>query len=338
MKARGALEKWLNRIWYQGSRWWLVLWPLSMIFMLAVAARRLAYRQGWRRPSVVNVPVVVVGNITVGGVGKTPLVLHLVRLLMERGVRPGVLMRGYGRQVTSPSPVLVSDISTSALVGDEAMLIYRRTGVSVCVSADRVRGAQRLIGSGVDLILCDDGLQHYALHRDLEIAIVDGERKLGNGRVLPAGPLREPASRLDTVGMLIHHHARCDNLKNCMSLQVSSVISLDQKEHKSLHQLRTKTWHAVAGIGNPARFFATLIQEGLRIIEHPFGDHHRFSRKDFEFEDSGPIIMTEKDAVKCRELNLPDAWYLQVDAVLSHDIAAQLEMHLQQLLGHQTRH
>jgi len=307
--------------------WWrprgilaLALAPLAALFCALASLRRLAYKLGWLRSERLPVPVIVVGNITVGGAGKTPLVMYLVERLRAMGHRPGVVSRGYGGRLSAdPRPVTAS--SDPLEVGDEPVLIARRTAGPVWVARRRTQAAQALLAhSDCDVLICDDGLQHHALQRDLEIALVDG-RGLGNGLCLPAGPLREPAARLAQVdAVLANGTDRAGAWR--LDLQPEALLSVAAPERKHrLEALAGQTVHALAGIGNPARFFETLRRAGLRAHEHSFADHHRFRPQDIRFDDDLPVLMTEKDAVKCGSFAGPQHWYLRVGARL--DAAAE---------------
>lgn len=319
----------LARLWYGSHPLSILLAPLSGLFCLAVAARRYAYRAGLLRSDKLPVPVIVIGNISVGGTGKTPLVIYLVEALREAGHRPGVVSRGYGGRAATWPQVVNAD-SDPALVGDEPVLIARRAGCPVAVAPRRAAAARRLLAEhGCDVIVCDDGLQHYALTRDLEIAVIDGVRRLGNGRCLPAGPLREPPARLRTVDMIVVNGAGSSD--ECgMQLTGTTAFPLrDSNGACELGEWRGRTVHGVAGIGNPERFFAHLRGQGLNVVEHPFPDHHRFNAADVRFADDLPVLMTEKDAVKCRAFAQPQLWYVPVTAQLD----AACEQQLQRLLA-----
>ena len=309
------LERCLQRIWYRGHWASLTLLPLAWIYGVVIRVRRLLYRIGLRRSFSVECPVVIVGNLTVGGTGKTPLVIWLASKLSERGLRPGIASRGYGA-ADSDALWSVDKDSDPVIVGDEPVVIARRTGASVVVGRDRVAVARNLANLGVDVVICDDGLQHYRLDRDVEIAVVDGERRLGNKRLLPAGPLREPATRLSEVDVVINNGGMDSGAEIAMSLHGDVIINMKDGRQRSTKSLAGERWHAVAGIGNPERFFAMLERAGLCLMRHPFPDHARFSQSDLEFEDGAPVLMTEKDAVKCMTLASDNCWYLPVNAEL----------------------
>lgn len=259
-------------------------------------------------------PVVVVGNITVGGTGKTPLVIWLVEMLINLGYRPGVVSRGY-RGNSNTWPRFVEWNSDPLEVGDEPVMLARRSNRPVCVGPDRPAAVKWLIEqTDCDIIISDDGMQHYALARDLEMAVVDGERRFGNNLCLPAGPLREPVARLQTADMVVVN-GQGEEGEYPMRLSIVAAVNLhDGNLSRALEDFIGGPVHAVAGIGNPARFFATLRQIGLEVIEHPFPDHHIFSFGDIAFKDEFPVLMTEKDAVKCTRFAKVSHWYLKVDA------------------------
>lgn len=315
---RADREAQLNRIWYEGEPppWWL-----SALVPLYRAGNRLDrwYQRRNSPKSLDQAFIIVVGNLTAGGSGKTPLVAKLCRILKQAGFNPGVVSRGYGR--SDRSLRLVSQGSDPDEVGDEPLLLARQTGVPVVVSANRCEATEKLIAMGVDVVISDDGLQHYRLPRNLEICVVDGQRQFGNRRLLPAGPLREPLSRLDTVDYIVVNGESCDQEETegatTMSLHGNILSSLRDGQKWRLAQFAGCSVNAVAGIGNPERFFSLLEQARIRVHRFPFPDHHVFSANDFESMDADlPVLMTEKDAVKCQSLELKNAWSLAVEAVL----------------------
>jgi tetraacyldisaccharide 4'-kinase len=312
---------WLQRVWYANAASGVVLRPLAWIFGGLVRARRWLYARGWMHSVAVARPVIVIGNLTVGGTGKTPLVLWLAKRLRERGLHPGIILRGY-RGSTRASRRISAAASASA-VGDEAALLAARSGCPVAAGADRIADA-RLLEADVDVILADDGLQHLRLRRELEIVVIDGERRFGNRRLLPAGPLREPLDRLDSVDAVVVNGGTdgVGGLK--MALTGAEAVALIGGERRALSTLAPGPVHALAAIGNPERFFAMLRQQGLNLIPHPFADHHALRRRDLEFGDSLPVLMTEKDAVKCAAIADRRHWYVPVEAVLGDADADQL--------------
>lgn len=299
-----------ERHWYRLSALSVLLAPLSAAFALGVAARRTAHSVGLARVERLPVPVVVVGNLVVGGTGKTPLVLWLVETLRDRGWRPGIVSRGYGGAAAAPRAVPADGDPRD--FGDEPVLLAERSGCPVFVGRDRVAAARALLAaSACDVIVCDDGLQHYRLARDFEIAVED-ERGHGNGLMLPAGPLREPASR--RVDAVVANGAERTGAY-AMQLEPAGFWRVSgEGSPVALAELRGKRLHAVAGIGNPARFFATLRGLGLDVVEHPFPDHHRYAPGELEFPDCDRVLMTEKDAVKCRGFGRDDLVALRVQA------------------------
>lgn len=323
-----ARADWLERTWYGNARWPVLLWPLAAVFGVAVRARRWLYRRGWLSSDRLPVPVIVVGNITVGGTGKTPLVLWLIGELRRRGWRPGVVSRGYRGKADS-WPRRVHPDSDPRQVGDEPVLLARRLDVPVAVAPRRAAAARLLLEeASVDAIVADDGLQHHRLARDVEIAVVDGGRRLGNGRLLPAGPLREPVSRLREVDLCLVHAEGAD-----MWLRLDTACSLVSAETRPLRYFGKTPVHAVVGIGHPARFFEALRRSGLRLLEHVFPDHYDFRPQDIDFEDDMPVLMTEKDAVKCRAFAGPRHWYVPAETVLAADAIQRLGRLLDKLPG-----
>ncbi|MGH8113841.1 MAG: tetraacyldisaccharide 4'-kinase [Rhodanobacteraceae bacterium] len=306
----------LQRRWYAPSAspaWWML--PLATLYGWVTGMRRRMYRRGWLRSVRLPVPVIVVGNIVAGGAGKTPLVIALVEGLREHGFNPGAVSRGYGGKVDEPQ--LLEARPDPAWVGDEPALIHNRTGVPVAVGADRVAASRLLIDAGVDVIVADDGLQHYALGRDVEICVVDGERRFGNGILLPAGPLREPVSRLHDVDLVVCNGGAPGTDEVPMRLLLADAVGVaDQSVRKPLDAFSGQRVHAVAGIGNPRRFFDSLRAYGIEVTEHLFPDHRRFAARDLEFCDEAPVLMTEKDAIKCRGFAKPSWWAVPVSADL----------------------
>jgi tetraacyldisaccharide 4'-kinase len=311
---RTQWEQRLHTLWYGGSRAYIALLPLSWLYCMLVRIRRLAYDVGLLHRTCLDTRVIVVGNITVGGTGKTPLVIAIARRAQQAGLRVGILTRGYlGR--ASHWPQQVSDSSDPGEMGDEAVLLARKTAAPVFAGPDRVAAGRALLqASPCDLLICDDGLQHYALQADTEIAVVDTSRGQGNGFCLPAGPLREPVSRLRTVDAVV---ALGDDAGWPYSMCLVSGAArgvADASISRSLDSFRGSTVHAVAGTGNPERFFASLRTAGLKIREHPFADHHPFSPADLDFGDSNPVLMTEKDALKCEHFAQHNWWFVPIEA------------------------
>lgn len=306
----------LDELWYADSFASLLLAPLGWLFCALAILRRKAYRLGLLTVERMPVPVIVVGNITVGGTGKTPLVAWLARFLRQAGYTPGIVSRGYGGRSGNRTQPVGSD-SDPAVVGDEAVLLARRSGCRVVVGTDRVAAARALLEQGhCDVIISDDGLQHYRLGRDVEIAVIDGTRRLGNRRCLPAGPLREPVRRLRHVDIVVVNGAQEEGAYSMRLIGPDAVNLVDEGLSRSLEEFRGAEVHAVAGIGHPVRFFSQLRENGLRAIEHPFPDHYPYQPEDLAFTDGSPLLMTEKDAVKCRGFAQPHFWYVPVEARL----------------------
>lgn len=315
----------LEKIWYQRSPLALLLLPLAIVFCSLVWLRRHAYRLGLLPSYGMPMPVIVVGNISVGGTGKTPLVIWLVEHLRARGYRPGIISRGYGGKARS-WPQQVRADSDPTMVGDEPVLLAQRCGCPMAVGPDRVAAARALVDhSDCDVMISDDGLQHYALKRDVEIAVIDGVRRFGTGFCLPAGPLREPISRLKSVDLVVANGLG-GRLEYPMQLHLEQARSFDDPEQRqALSHWRERTVHGVAGIGNPQRFFDALQGQGLRVIGHDFPDHHDFVTADLDFDPQYPILMTEKDAVKCRHIGVHNAWWVPVTAVPDKSLPVQLD-------------
>lgn len=294
------MEAWLNRVWYEGAPGGWLLRPFGALFGRVARARRALYAAGWMRARRIGRPVIVVGNLTAGGAGKTPLVAWLARELARSGRRVGIVSRGYGRRGTGVRPV--ADDDDPALVGDEPLLLRRMTRAIVTVGADRVAAAEHALSLGADIIVADDGLQHLALARDVEIIMVDGVRGTGNGRFLPAGPLRDATSRLDQADAVVMNggEARVPGRFHMRLAPVGVVPLAAGARGEPLENWRGRSVHGVAAIAHPQRFFDLLVAHGMQVTPHAFPDHHAFSARDLEFADHRPVLMTAKDAVKCR--------------------------------------
>lgn len=336
MKQSLDLQQIMLRAWYEQRGWLVMLRPLSQLYSRFAQRKRQRYladpSSSWQPP----VPLIVVGNITLGGTGKTPMVIWLVEHLRSRGLRVGVISRGYGGKPPS-FPWRVQPVQDDpAQVGDEPLLIASRCQVPVVIDPDRPRAGQYLLQHApVDVLISDDGLQHYPMGRTLELVMIDHARGLGNGRCLPEGPLREPASRLDTVDMLVRTGAEKDaEGAFAMRLQATELVNM-----KTGERVRPADWkapprvQAVAGIGNPERFCKTLENYGFVPQIHAFADHAQYNENSFTAFDHGePLIMTEKDAVKCAGFARDNWWYLSVDAKLSaafiDALHARLDRHL----------
>lgn len=324
------LAAWLQGRWYQQRPAPLLLKPFATLFRWVAARRRVKHSASeWRSP----VPVVVIGNIAVGGTGKTPLVVSLLVELKAAGFTPAVISRGYGGSESGP---LVINNHTPAEVGDEPVLIAQRSGCPVAIGSKRVDVIKALLSScpSVDVILSDDGLQHYQMARDVECVVIDGARGLGNLSCLPAGPLRESPERLEEVDHLIVNgkleyqlpeHLRLEAVSvTQMTLKASNAVNMLSGERKPLSEFSATKVHAVAGIGNPERFFNTLRESQIDPQPHAFADHHPYIASDFAFADDCPVFMTEKDSVKCHTFAGPNWWYVPVDAELDGPLSKLL--------------
>lgn len=313
--------------WHKHTKLSVLLLPLSVVFVTCVKLRRFLYRIGLLKSHTLPVPVIIIGNITVGGTGKTPLVIYVAQLLKEAGFKPGIISRGYGGKATT-WPQQVTSNSEAQQVGDEAVLIASQSNCPMAVGPLRVDSAKLLLEKhGCNVILSDDGMQHYALARDIEIAVIDGDRRFGNGSCLPAGPLREPINRLQHVDLIVVNGKKSDNREISMQLTGAVAVNITRGEQKPLSAFTHTDCHALAGIGNPERFFTSLASAGVSCETHPFPDHHKFSQHDITFLDNKPVLMTEKDAVKCTGFATHQHWYVPVKAVLNADFSEQL-LHL----------
>jgi tetraacyldisaccharide 4'-kinase len=313
------MKKILSRIaryvWYEDVFIATWLTAFTMLFIDIAKFRRFLYRKGFLKTTTLPCPVIVVGNISVGGTGKTPLVIALANYLKQQGFRPGIISRGYGGK--NCGAISVSADSSPAQVGDEPILIAQKTGCPVAIATKRVEAAQLLLNqTDCNILLSDDGLQHYALKRDIEIAVIDGEQRFGNNNCLPGGPLREPLERLNEVDFIIVNGNPAEEREIPMTITADIAINLSTGEQKQLADFKGQTCHAVAGIGNPDSFFALLANYGLTTENHSFPDHHFFKAKQITFKDSKPILMTEKDAVKCTEFATDKHWYVPISAHL----------------------
>lgn len=319
-----TLSRALLDIWYKDHFIGVWLSPFGYLFSDAVKFRRFLYRTGILKKYRLPVPVIVVGNITVGGTGKTPLLIWLARMLKEQGYNPGIISRGYGGQAES-WPQWVDADSTPEQVGDEAILIAKQTGCPMAAGPLRADAARLVLEkSGCDLILSDDGLQHYALERDVEIVVVDGERRFGNGHFLPAGPLREPIERLRSVDFIVVNGEKSEPEEFSMAIRGDTAVNLVSGQEKPLQEFAATDCQALAGIGNPERFFKLLASAGLNCRTHSFPDHYRFQANDIALPGSGPVLMTEKDAVKCLSFANERHWYVPVQALPESGFAGRL--------------
>lgn len=302
--------------WHTQKFWGWLLWPFTQIFMLIIFLRQYLYKKNILASYKAPVPVVVIGNISVGGTGKTPLVIYIAKLLQEMGLRPGIVLRGY--KGIAVGTVFVQKNSDPKFVGDEAVLLAQRCNCPVAIDKLRVNAVKMLIAKhNVNIILCDDGLQHYALKRDIEIAVSDVEHGFGNRHCLPMGPLREPIKRLQSVDINIvsgqDMHLEFNNVYSLLHLQKNKVID----------NFAGQKVHAIAGIGMPDKFFQSLRNKGINVIPHAYPDHHAFKMQDINFPDKLPVLMTEKDAVKCRYFANEQHWSVTVSVVLADGIRNQ---------------
>lgn len=306
----------LQDIWYKDPFIGAWLMPLGFVFSDIVRFRRFCYRIGVKKTVKLKVPVIMVGNLTVGGTGKTPLVIYLAKRLKASGYRPGIIARGYGGKAQT-WPLSVTQACNPDVVGDEPLLLAKHSGCPVAVGPKRVESAQLLLDQNAcDLIISDDGLQHYALARDIEIVVVDGERWFGNGYCLPAGPLREPSSRLESVDFVVVNGEKNQADQFSMQFTGNVAVNLQTGENRPLAEFIGQPCHAVAGIGNPERFFKLLENAGLTPTCHSFPDHYRFAAADLQFKNNLPVLMTEKDAVKCGGFDKANLWQVPVQAEL----------------------
>ncbi len=302
----------INDLWYKKHPLSTFLIPFSWLFCAVIRIRRQAYKYNLLTRNHIPIPIIVVGNITVGGTGKTPLVSWMGKFLQQHGFKPGIISRGY-KGHAKEWPQIVNSDSDPYLVGDEPVLLARQSGCPVVVSPKRFQSAS-ILTKDCDIIISDDGLQHYALHHDIRIAVVDATRLYGNQRCLPAGPLREPLNWLAEMDFIIMNGSQ-DKTKDTMQYQFKLLRRvLDDKILYSLASLKGQTVHAVAGIGNPDKFFNSLRNNGLIVHHHPFPDHHSYHPNDIQFGDDLPVIMTEKDAVKCQNFANQQHLYLPIEA------------------------
>jgi tetraacyldisaccharide 4'-kinase len=338
-----SADSFLQRVWYDREAQWLsfLLLPLSWLFGFVVACRRAAYRFGLLRRVRVARPVVVVGNVTVGGTGKTPFTIWLAAQLQSKGVRVGIVLRGYGGN-SSQWPRDVSSDSAPEEVGDEAVLLAKRTGAIVVAGPDRVAAAQRAIERGAGIVLSDDGLQHYRLARDREVVVIDGRRGVGNRQLLPAGPLREPVSRLAQADLRVVSWrdgsprpitAVAATIQACARL--AEATALVSGETRQLESFKGARVHAVAAIGHPQQFFSALQQLGIEVAPHPLPDHARLTAADVQFPDDLPVLMTEKDAVKCVRFADQRHWAVRMDVIVSEQDATAVHAMLGRLIAWQ---
>ncbi len=328
---RARLARFFNeQVWNRRGIWALALYPLSLLYCGVVVLRRGLYAARLLRTWQPPVPLIVIGNLTVGGSGKTPLVIRVAQYLKERGMRVGVITRGYAG-VAPNWPQFVRADSDPIHVGDEAVLIAKTTDCPVMAGPDRVRAARALLAADrCDVLLSDDGLQHLAMGRSLEVLVVDGDSRYGNGWCLPAGPLREPAGRSRHVDKIVCNGGEAQGGEMTMVLHGDAAVNLsDRGQRRTLADFREQCVHAVAGIGRPRRFFDKLTAAGIDVQPHAFPDHHPFSPRDLLFREDQPILMTDKDAVKCRAFATPAMWTVPVTAEPGPSFFQWLEQRLQ---------
>ena len=319
------LETLIEKVWYSKNIFSLLLSPLSLIYISIIYLRYTLYQLGLISITKINVPTIVIGNIVVGGTGKTPLVIWLAKYFKEKGFLPGIVSRGYGGTYLS-NIELVKPTSNPLLVGDEPVIIARNTNCPVVVAKKRAKGAKKLVEKyNCNIILCDDGMQHYSLARDIEIAVIDGQRRFGNNYCFPAGPLREPKSRIFKADLIVSKY----NARTCehkMDYTYKQLVSLNELSKTiPISDLHDMTVHAVAGINNPDHFFSYLRSHKLELIIHKFPDHYSYTEDDVKFNDNFSVVMTEKDAVKCLNYSSDKHWYIPISAELSKSFACDLD-------------
>ncbi len=325
------LSSYIVAFWHRKKLLNFFLYPFSLVFQFICYLRYFCYTQLLKQERF-NVPVIIVGNISVGGTGKTPLVGFLAEFLKSQGYHPGIIMHGYASHLKKDEVKTVAATSHGSEVGDEALLMARKTSCPIVAGRQRTKAVSFLLSTfpEVDIILCDDGLQHYQLARDIEIAVIDGQRRFGNGMCLPAGPLRESPRRLKKVDFIVTNGtAHPGEWPMCVSLgrQVTNVRSPSRRDE--LNNFIEQKIHAIAGIGHPMKFFNMCRKEGIQVIEHPFPDHHQFVSSDLQFNDNYPILMTEKDAVKCQSFAGPNCWAAHLDVSVEKEFLDNLLRRIQ---------
>ena len=325
MRKEFFLETLIEKVWYSKNIFSLLLSPLSLIYISIIYLRYTLYQLGLISITKINVPTIVIGNIVVGGTGKTPLVIWLAKHFKDKGFLPGIVSRGYGGTYLS-NIELVKPTSNPLLVGDEPVIIARNTNCPVVVAKKRAKGAKKLVEKyNCNIILCDDGMQHYSLARDIEIAVIDGQRRFGNNYCFPAGPLREPKSRIFKADLIVSKY----NARTCehkMDYTYHQLVSLNELSKTiPISDLHGMTVHAIAGINNPDHFFSYLRSHKLELIIHKFPDHYSYTEDDVKFDDNFPVVMTEKDAVKCLNYSSDKHWYIPISAELSKSFVCDLD-------------
>lgn len=337
-----SLGDYIQHAWYSRARWLVVLRPLECLYRAVVSHRKASHEKRSESQRSSGVPVIVVGNITVGGTGKSPLTAWLVNHLREKGWRPGIVSRGYGG-TSQHYPLSITSTTPPSEAGDEPVMLAAQTGAPVAVDPQRPRAVALLADQGCNIIVSDDGLQHYAMARALELVVIDGARGLGNQRCLPEGPLREPVSRLQSVDAVI-----VNGLATALALTHPNLFhaaitpvhfrSLASDNTFPLHPIPLKSpIHAVAGIGHPQRFFHTLKELGVEFTPKFFPDHHDFSESDLRFDDNGDVVMTAKDAIKCARMSDHRLWALDVRLQPDAHFVDWLDDKLEAMKNHGTR-
>ncbi|MCW8935726.1 MAG: tetraacyldisaccharide 4'-kinase [Gammaproteobacteria bacterium] len=315
----------LDYYWYSFNFISILLLPVSALYCLLSSVRRLLYTTGVLPSYKAPLPVIVIGNITVGGTGKTPVIIELVKILQSQGKKPGVISRGYAGKAQS-WPQIVNESSNADLVGDEPQLIFQSTQCPVVVGPDRRQDIELLNKQfDCDVILSDDGLQHYKMKRDIEVAVVDAVRMFGNGLCIPSGPLRERPSRLKQVDMVLYNGGDENDIAFSLQPGRCQSVGRDNMTAVELDSFSGKTVHAVAGIGNPERFFNLLEKYGIKVIKHVFADHADYNKQDLCFDDEYPVLMTEKDAIKCFKFDLANHWFVPVQVKFTSSAQTALQ-------------
>jgi subfamily B ATP-binding cassette protein MsbA len=334
-EVHGNQSGFLENSWYQKSNWLFLLWPISLITKFVSSRKRRRYLSGALSSWKPDLPIVVVGNIVVGGTGKTPIVIWLAKNLLKMGYKPGIVSRGYGGRAAQ-YPLLVDETTPVTDSGDEPYIIATNTKCPVVVSPNRVQAVKKLVAdTDCDVIISDDGMQHYQLDRDVEIAVFDGLRGTGNGLCLPAGPLRESLDRIKDVDFVVSSSKSLDGvlIKEDYVMEYKPIEWIrisDDESFPSDNWPLSRAVHAVAGIGNPAKFFNLLRNLGLQPIEHSFPDHYQFTQDDLSFNDQLPVVMTEKDSVRCQDIHLTNIWYLKVEADIHNDLIEKIAIKIKE--------
>ena len=336
MKKFFFLETLIEKVWYSKNIFSLLLSPLSLIYISIIYLRHTLYQLGLISITKINVPTIVIGNIVAGGTGKTPLVIWLAKYFKDKGFLPGIVSRGYGGTYLS-NIELVKPTSNPLLVGDEPVIIARNTNCPVVVAKKRAKGAKKLVEKyNCNIILCDDGMQHYSLARDIEIAVIDGQRRFGNNYCFPAGPLREPKSRIFKADLIVSKY----NARTCehkMDYTYNLLVSLNElcgpPKTIPISDLHGMTVHAIAGINNPDHFFSYLRSHKLELIIHKFPDHYSYTEDDVKFNDNFSVVMTEKDAVKCLNYSSDKHWYIPISAELSKSFVCDLDKLMEKIIN-----